>query len=309
MSSMRNAVQRRNHRERAQPLERSKWGVLEKHKVENPKLKTVDNLLCPWANLLSQDYSLRAKDFNAKKARLKTLRQKAADRNPDEFHFGMMSSKTDRNGQKLGDRGNKALSHEAVSLLKTQDAGYLRLMAQKSRRERERLEEAFVLGEAEGKEAVEVLGGWKGTEREGEGRHTVFVESREEQKAFDPEEWFETDKKSLDRKFNRLRRVIKPSSESDEDSEAGIPNKASTEQRSQRAADTEIKAMKEARVLRKQRKHDQEVRKLQLEASRTRERDLMAAEHELELQRAKMSNSIGGITRAGIKWKVKERKK
>jgi hypothetical protein len=33
MSSMRNAVQRRNHKERAQPLERQKWGVLEKHKV------------------------------------------------------------------------------------------------------------------------------------------------------------------------------------------------------------------------------------------------------------------------------------
>lgn len=33
MSSMRNAVQRRNHKERAQPKEREKWGVLEKHKV------------------------------------------------------------------------------------------------------------------------------------------------------------------------------------------------------------------------------------------------------------------------------------
>ena len=33
MSSMRNAVQRRNHKERAQPREREKWGVLEKHKV------------------------------------------------------------------------------------------------------------------------------------------------------------------------------------------------------------------------------------------------------------------------------------
>jgi hypothetical protein len=30
---MRNAVQRRNHKERAQPLERQKWGLLEKHKV------------------------------------------------------------------------------------------------------------------------------------------------------------------------------------------------------------------------------------------------------------------------------------
>jgi hypothetical protein len=32
MSSMRNAVQRRNHKERAQPLEREKWGLLEKRK-------------------------------------------------------------------------------------------------------------------------------------------------------------------------------------------------------------------------------------------------------------------------------------
>lgn len=37
MSSMRNAVQRRNHRERAQPLEREKWGILEKHKVTPPR--------------------------------------------------------------------------------------------------------------------------------------------------------------------------------------------------------------------------------------------------------------------------------
>lgn len=30
---MRNAVQRRNHKEREQPEERKKWGLLEKHKV------------------------------------------------------------------------------------------------------------------------------------------------------------------------------------------------------------------------------------------------------------------------------------
>ena len=37
MSSMRNATQRRNHRERAQPLEReAKLGILEKHKVIDP---------------------------------------------------------------------------------------------------------------------------------------------------------------------------------------------------------------------------------------------------------------------------------
>ena len=33
MSSMRNAVQRRNHKERGQVSGREKWGLLEKHKV------------------------------------------------------------------------------------------------------------------------------------------------------------------------------------------------------------------------------------------------------------------------------------
>jgi hypothetical protein len=33
---MRNAVQRRNHKERAQPAEREKWGLLEKRKVRTP---------------------------------------------------------------------------------------------------------------------------------------------------------------------------------------------------------------------------------------------------------------------------------
>lgn len=36
MSTLRNAVQRRNHKERAQPKDREKWGILEKHKVRPP---------------------------------------------------------------------------------------------------------------------------------------------------------------------------------------------------------------------------------------------------------------------------------
>lgn len=40
MSSMRNAVQRRNHKERAQPAERAKWGILEKHKVRTTPFLT-----------------------------------------------------------------------------------------------------------------------------------------------------------------------------------------------------------------------------------------------------------------------------
>ncbi|KAM5369480.1 hypothetical protein ACJA88_010468 [Fusarium oxysporum] len=132
MSSMRNAVARRPHRERAQPLERRRLGLLEKHK----------------------DYSLRAKDFNKKKAQLKNLKEKAAERNEDEFYFGMMSRKGP--GSKIqdgkrwsgtveGDRGNKAMDVETVRLLKTQDIGYIRTMRQVVAKEVARLEEQVVL--------------------------------------------------------------------------------------------------------------------------------------------------------------------
>lgn len=127
MSSMRNAVQRRNHKERAQPLERQKWGLLEKHK----------------------DYALRSRDHNAKKQRLRALRQKATERNPDEFAFGMMSSTT-KNGVKIAARGAEngtsgSLSVDLVKLLKTQDAGYLQTVLQQTRKEKARLREQVIL--------------------------------------------------------------------------------------------------------------------------------------------------------------------
>jgi U3 small nucleolar RNA-associated protein 11 len=72
MSSLRNAVQRRNHKERGQLASRERLGLLEKKK----------------------DYVLRAKDFHSKEKRLKALREKAAQRNPDEFYFKMINANT-----------------------------------------------------------------------------------------------------------------------------------------------------------------------------------------------------------------------
>ncbi|KAK5016320.1 hypothetical protein LTR39_002143 [Cryomyces antarcticus] len=209
MSSMRNAVQRRNHKERAQPLERAKYGILEKHK----------------------DYSLRARDHNEKRKRLRILRQKAQDRNPDEFHFAMMSSATN-NGRKITDRGNKALSNDVVRLLKTQDAGYLRTIAQRVRKERERLEEEVMLVDEIGEEDKEMEDNAKA------GKHTIFVDTKEEQSVF----------KAPVKPLRRPRRQSVPGSG-------------------------------------------------------------MAAEQELENQRAKMSNSAGGVNKNGVKFKIRERKR
>ena len=71
MSSLRNAVPQKTHKERHQPGKRQKLGLLEKHK----------------------DYVQRAKDYNKKQATLKKLEQKAAFRNPDEYYFKMVNTR------------------------------------------------------------------------------------------------------------------------------------------------------------------------------------------------------------------------
>ncbi|EGP89473.1 unnamed protein product [Zymoseptoria tritici ST99CH_1A5] len=131
MSSLRNAVQRRNHRERAQPAERQKWGLLEKRK----------------------DYKLRAADHKSKTKKINALKAKASERNEDEFYFGMMSSsskggiKVAKRGEANSGGGGKVLSQDVVRLMKTQDQGYLQTMLQRTRKERGRLEEDVLLGE------------------------------------------------------------------------------------------------------------------------------------------------------------------
>ncbi|KAJ3571399.1 hypothetical protein NP233_g3773 [Leucocoprinus birnbaumii] len=104
-SSLRNSLHRRNHKERSQLAHRTKLGILEKHK----------------------DYVQRARDYHSKQDRLNRLRQKAADRNKDEFYFSMVKEKTKR-GVHVKDRGNAALPVDIVKVLKTQDENYVRTM-------------------------------------------------------------------------------------------------------------------------------------------------------------------------------------
>ena len=250
---------RRNHKERAQPLERERWGLLEKKK----------------------DYKLRAKDHKEKRKRLKTLRVKAKDRNPDEFHFGMLSTKTVK-GIKIGDRGNTALSLDVVKLLKTQDAGYLRTILQQTRKERERLEASLLLDGGSEKGRVKLLG------QDGEaGRHTLFVDSVSEQKAI----------AKASRRVNEESRTESNDEEDDVDAEVDIT-------RAQDSLDGKT-SMEDAHRVR-----SAALERLRLlEAIKKRERELATAEQELDLQRAKMSNSVGGFNKKGVKFKIRERKR
>ncbi|XP_010548923.1 PREDICTED: probable U3 small nucleolar RNA-associated protein 11 [Tarenaya hassleriana] len=116
MSSLRNALPRPAHKERAQPQARKKYGLLEKHK----------------------DYKVRADAYHKKQEALQKLREKAAFKNPDEFNFKMIRSKTVDGVHKPKDEGNKYTSEELM-LMKTQDIGYVLQKLQSEKKKIEKL--------------------------------------------------------------------------------------------------------------------------------------------------------------------------
>ncbi|KAK5663723.1 hypothetical protein OQA88_4154 [Cercophora sp. LCS_1] len=265
MSSLRNSVQRRSHRERAQPLERQRLGLLEKKK----------------------DYQKRAKDYNKKKAVLKSLREKAAERNEDEFYFGMMSRQGPGSSLTIGkrfngtveaDRGNKAMDIDMVRLLKTQDLGYLRTVRNVVAKEVKELEERFVL--AGGEDLGEEEDGGDSEDEEYAGTATkpkkakkiVFCEGVEER----------------DGLAEGVRR--------DDTDEDGWEDDEEDEGKAK------AKAIKARNLERLQTK---------LRNARKRLKTLTKAEFELELQQAKMAKTAtsGGITKSGHRIKVRERKR
>jgi len=102
-------VQKKQHRERAQPQRRKRLGLLEKKK----------------------DYRLRAADFHKKQAQLKILKSKAKSYNEDEYYHAMTRKQTDSRGILISDRDQETLTNDEVLLLKTQDTGYLTTIAQR----------------------------------------------------------------------------------------------------------------------------------------------------------------------------------
>ncbi|KAK3896865.1 small-subunit processome [Staphylotrichum tortipilum] len=256
MSSLRNSVQRRSHRERAQPLERERLGLLEKKK----------------------DYQKRAKDYNKKKAVLKSLRQKAADRNEDEFYFGMMSRKGPGaaitrgkafTGNVDGDRGNKAMDVDTVRLLKTQDLGYIRTMRNVAAKEVRALEERFVL--AGGTEQDE------DDEDSDDDMGPSTLQPRKPKKIV-----FFDDTTEREQALERAEDEDVDMQNSDDDA----------------AATT---------ALRKEENLEKITRRLR--AAKKKLKALKDAEHELEVQKAKMAktSTTGGITKNGRRIKVRRK--
>ncbi|CAK7273355.1 hypothetical protein SEPCBS119000_005611 [Sporothrix epigloea] len=279
-SSMRNAIQRRSHRERAQPLERKRLGLLEKHK----------------------DYSLRAKDWNKKKATLQSLKEKAASRNEDEFSYKMISrgagpgtklsrgtdEKRDRHwtGTVDGSRGNKALPVDAVRLLKTQDTGYLRTVRSMLVKQLAQLEERTAMAKA-------FLG-------------DVDLEGEEDDDDDDDSEFSDFDSlpkakaPKAPKKPSKPTRIVFADSAADRDSAVQDKMDLRVDQEEGAQDTSRQTAIANARRLQQR-----------VERARTKLQVLDQAEHELELQRARMAKTatMDMITKSGKKIKVRERKR
>jgi len=197
----------------------------------------------------------------------------------------MINSRTRDGGIHVASRQDEgSLSNDVVKLLKTQDAGYVRLQSTVERKKIERLEERLEL-----KDKSEDVGAGVGR------KHLVFVDGEEEARRFRPEVYFGTTKEMVERGFNRMRK------EQVEEIEA--KKEAAEERLRKRRKSGEIEAekarRKEEALARRKLQKAREGKERELEARRHREAELKQAEREMELQRARMGK--GGMVKKN-KW-------
>jgi U3 small nucleolar RNA-associated protein 11 len=215
----------------------------------------------------------------------------------------MLSAGTATQGKHGRGVETNRLSHDAVKLLKTQDAGYLRTVAGKGRRELEKLEQVVGLEGAlwsegrkpTGKKVVFVDG--EGGDQEGpKGRKRKVAEMNGENGSDGVHT--ETSTKEND---------ISTTEETDDrnHSSAATPAKPMTT----RALQAAQRAKLDLPAARRRRKRLGQLRAAKLEALKKRQKEVMAAIEQLELQRAKMSRTVGGVNKDGVKWKIRERKR
>ncbi|CAN8101071.1 unnamed protein product [Discula destructiva] len=273
MSSMRNAVQRRSHRERGQLKEREKLGLLEK----------------------SKDYKLRAADHKKKQKVLKSLKTKAAERNEDEFYFGMLSRgkfSADKlaggkkwTGTVAGDRGNTALDIDTVRLLKTQDLGYLRTMRNVVTKEVQQLEQNAV-----------ITGAFAGVDPDDASNDDDELDSEDEDAPRRP------------KPRSKPKKIV--FADSVEEVEEKLPVLEEEDDVDMSDDDFEkFEKEKDPQLLKREENAERLQRKLR--NARKKLKALTDAENELEMQRARMAKTatVGGIAKNGKKIKVRERKR
>lgn len=196
----------------------------------------------------------------------------------------MLSERTGTQGKHGTRDSSGALSVEAAKLLKTQDAGYLRVVGERVRRQLEAAEKDMNLQDG----IKQVADGDAGRKK------LIFADSVGEQKQ---------------------KAKLKARNNGDEEDEEAEYNSefedeaASSTQKSKKQLEAENEARKEMMRARKLKRRAAESRRKTVAALAKQHEDILAAERELEWQRGKMENSVGGVNKNGVKWKIRERKR
>jgi U3 small nucleolar RNA-associated protein 11 len=202
-----------------------------------------------------------------------------------------------------GDAQANRLSHDAVRLLKSQDAGYLRVVAGKGRREIDRLEEqvGMTMSQGRGKKVLFVddnASPARMKKRVGKGSK-LDTDPVEDRASEDEKEYCSTGAEN-----------VAPAFDMAGDTDAmEAPAIKSTAHSSKKRLAIEHDTLRDLRAARKRRNRLAELRIAKLDALKKRQREIMAAADELELQRAKMARTVGGVNKDGVKWKIRERKR
>lgn len=168
MSSWKNAnkTRTRTHRERSQPEGRAHLGQLEKKK----------------------DYRKRADDHQRRQKTLKLLKQKALDRNPDEFYFNMVNTVKKDGVHERREKTEPEHTEEQLKLMFTQDLRYVNMKRSAELKKIERLKSELHLIDCHDRPR---------------NKHIVFVDSKKEVKEFDAAKYFKTHPSLVNRTFNR----------------------------------------------------------------------------------------------------------
>jgi U3 small nucleolar RNA-associated protein 11 len=212
-------------------------------------------------------------------------------------------------GTVAGDRGNKALPMEVVRLLKTQDMGYIRSVRNVAMKEVRSLEERVIAlgGDVRDLQADEDdeededdfdfndFPRKKGSGVRNKNKKIVFAEGQDEREEIIQQRLHPTITTTAESSQTHKSKNDHSHDDNDDDGSDGDGDGKEDPET--------LRAEQKQRLLEKLKRRLQNARK---------KRDVLAkAEHELEMQRARMAKTatVGGVTKAGKKFKIRERKR
>lgn len=134
-----------------------------------------------------QDYKKRALDHQRKEAKMKSLRKKAKDRNPDEFYYKMVNTHLE-DGEHVEEEKKPEYSEDQLKIMTIQDGRYLNYKRQVERKKIEKLKASLHMIDADSASTR---------------KHTFFVDKKV--KNFDVAKHLDTHPLLLGRPSNRVR--------------------------------------------------------------------------------------------------------